>query len=198
MGGHPQRKFQNTPASEVHFRKRLFLKKFTYFGCSFLKTLFRKFTSEILRFLQIYQNTPPPPIIYPKSKQKVAKAKICANRIPKLHQGSNHTAKQHSKALNPNTLNMSDNQPARIRQEVKEVKKVSTGSTSCSRGVKEVKEKKKVSTGSTSRSQGPRGPDAQAQLSGVRVMVDADGSETEWDADWYQYLHSEEFARREE
>src|SRR3954462_12740664 len=75
--------------------------------------------------------------------------------------------------------NMSDNQPARIRQEVKEVKKVSTGSTSCSRGVKEVKEKKKVSTGSTSRSQGPRGPDAQAQLSGVRVVIDADGSETE-------------------
>src|SRR4051812_35818092 len=81
-----------------------FFKKLTYFGSSFPKTLFRKFTSEILRFLQIYQNTPPPPIIYPKSKQKVAKAKICANRIPKLHQGSNHTAKQHSKALNPNTL----------------------------------------------------------------------------------------------
>ncbi|XP_058768317.1 uncharacterized protein LOC131642041 [Vicia villosa] len=113
---------------------------------------------------------------------------------------------------------MSGNQPARIRQgretqtasatqgmggakgkkEVKEKKKVSTGSTSCSRGVKEVKEKKKVSTGSTSRSQGARGPDAQAQLSGVRVVVDADGSETEWDEDWYQYLYSEEFARRAE
>src|SRR4051812_27023570 len=71
-------------------------------------------------------------------------------------------------------------------------------STSCSRGVKEVNEKKKVSTGSTSRSQGARGPDAQAQLSGVRVVVDADGSETEWDEDWYLYLHSEEFARRAE
>src|SRR3954464_3195653 len=37
-----------------------FLKKLTYFGSSFSKTLFRKFTSEILRFLQIYQNTPLP------------------------------------------------------------------------------------------------------------------------------------------
>src|SRR3954466_12507750 len=103
MGGHLLRKTKTTPASEVHFRKRLFLKILTYFGSSFPKLLFRKCTSEILRFLQIYQNTPPPPIIYPKSKQKVGKAKICANRIPKLHQGSNRT-KQHSKALNPNTL----------------------------------------------------------------------------------------------
>jgi len=76
------------------------------------------------------------------------------------------------------------------KKEVKEVKEV--------KKVKEVKEKKKVSTGSTSRSQGARGPDAQAQSSGVRVVINADGSETEWDEDWYNYLHSEEFARREE
>src|SRR3954464_3195652 len=75
--------------------------------------LFRKFIFENIISEVHFRNTaisadlskhPPPPIIYPKSKQKVAKAKICANRIPKLHQGSNHTAKQHSKALNPNIL----------------------------------------------------------------------------------------------
>ncbi|XP_058744558.1 uncharacterized protein LOC131617241 [Vicia villosa] len=196
MGGHLLRKTKTTPASEVHFRKRVFLKKLTYFGSSFPKQLFRKFTSEILRFLQIYQNTPPPPIIYPKSKQKVAEAKICANGIPKLHQGSNHTAKQHSKALNPNTLNMSDNQQARRTASSKEGAKGRKSSSKKEvKEVKEVKEKKKLLTGSASRPLGVHGSDAQAQPSGV---INADGSDNEWDEDWYNYLHSEEFARREE
>src|SRR3954465_8041117 len=75
-----------------------FLKKFFFFGSFFPKKAFRKFTSEILRVLQIYQNTLPPPFIYPNSNKKQPKAKICANTLPKLHQGSNHIAIQHSKA----------------------------------------------------------------------------------------------------
>ncbi|XP_058728011.1 uncharacterized protein LOC131640132 [Vicia villosa] len=163
----------------------------------------------MLRVMQIYQNTPPPPFIYPNSNQKQAKAKICANTLPRLHQGSNHIAIQHSKAHKSLNLNMSDNQPARIRQG-RETQTASAregmggakgrkgSSTSCSRGVKEVKEKKKVLTGSASRPLGVHGSDVQAQSSGVRVMINADGSETEWDEDWYNYLHSEEFARRAE
>ena len=61
--------------------------------------------------------------------------------------------------------------------------------------VKEVKEKKKVLTGSASRPLGVHGSDVQAQSSGV---INADGSDNEWDEDWYNYLHSEEFARRED
>src|SRR4051812_46348376 len=103
-GWSPPAKNQNYPCFGSSFPKACFFKKID---------LLRKFISETIISEVHFRNTAisadlskhsPPPIIYPKSKQKVAEAKICANRIPKLHQGSNHTAKQHSKALNPNTL----------------------------------------------------------------------------------------------
>jgi len=91
---------------------------------------------------------------------------------------------------------MSDNQPARRTASSKEGAKGRKGSSKKEvKEVKEVKEKKKLLTGSASRPLGVHGSDAQAQPSGV---INADGSDTEWDEDWYNYLHSEEFARREE
>ncbi|XP_058743253.1 uncharacterized protein LOC131616044 isoform X2 [Vicia villosa] len=95
--------------------------------------------------------------------------------------------------------NMSDNQPARRTASSREGMGGAKGRKGSSKKevkeVKEVKEKKKVLTGSASRPLGVHGSDVQTQSSGV---INADGSDTEWDEDWYNYLHSEEFARREE
>src|SRR3954468_16125282 len=102
--GSPPAKIPKYPCFGSSFPKASFFKKID---------LFRTFISENIISEVHFRNTAisadvskhsPSPNIYPKSKQKVAKANIGANRIPKLHQGSNHTAKQHSKALNPNTL----------------------------------------------------------------------------------------------
>src|SRR3954464_12365664 len=91
-----KRCFRRCISESAFFKKNL-----TYFGNALPKTPFRKFISEILRVLQIKQNSPLPLIIYPNLLPNSHPKIFLCKPVPSYLKGSVYLLYYIQKSSNP-------------------------------------------------------------------------------------------------